>query len=145
MTLAVYPTSALPVKTHFFEGLAALLDGRSVTWGFPGRTIPREWVMVGEITWNSADWAALGTRARDERYQISLLINFKIPGQTCRAVEESAFEVFTQIDEWLRANPFVLYGRSVTAQLQPERAASYAYQDGAECQIEAQILVSARL
>lgn len=139
------PTSARAVKDHVYSALAALLPDVQVTKGHPGDAVEGVWVMLGDIEYESSAWAALGQSQRDERYTITLNVDYMFPGGSADEAEEAAYALYAQIEEWVRSNPFVPYGRVTEIQVSPDRSTAYPYSGGWCCLIESQIAVHSRI
>ncbi|MDM4718460.1 hypothetical protein QTQ03_02195 [Micromonospora sp. WMMA1363] len=72
-------TNAIAVKTalkDMLAGMSAVVgENVQVTYGFPTRSPERRWAVVGEISWQSAEWAT--NRSRTEDFAVAVVFSVK--------------------------------------------------------------------
>ena len=144
-TVTTYPSSVPVVKTALVTAFQTACTGAQVTYGWPGRSPEREWVMVGDATWQTEEWGPFGQKAREEEYTLSLYVNVLRPGDSAQEATDRAFAIFADIEAWLRTNPRPIPGRNIHCQIVPAGTTTSAMDDGFECQIKAHIAVTARI
>jgi hypothetical protein len=143
--MTTYSSSVPIVKDALVTAFQTTLPGVQVTYGWPGRTPEREWVMVGDAAWQSEDWGPFGQRVRNEDYTLSLYVNVCRPGDTVQDSTERAFTIMADIEAWLRLNPRPIPSRNIHVQIVPQGTTSSLTPEGFEVQIKAHVAVTARI
>lgn len=83
------------------------LIGVQVSYGYPGPLPEPEYIWLGDAH-GSQQLATAGNRARDERYQLTVLIKTEtsgLDGAAQQTAVERAFALMAEIENELRANP----------------------------------------
>ncbi len=143
-------STALPFKAWALEQIRAIpeLEGVQITWGWPGRSIESEWLMLGAIEWTDESWTAVGARGREEIYNVSLIVNVRRPGDSDEAAQTRVAELLGHVETWLRANalPATAIGaRALTVEMIPRNLRSAPFDGGIEAQAEVDVSVKARI
>jgi hypothetical protein len=144
-----YLTSSIPrVKSAIVDLLTQQVyngDDVRVVYGRP-RDMEREQVIVGDTSLSDQHWAALGDRARQEDYEIELIVRVTTPGMSQKEATERAFEIFGTVELALRGLPALgVFGVSYAHISTPLLLEGVWDNQGYAAIINASIMVSARI
>ncbi|MER7445049.1 hypothetical protein [Micromonospora avicenniae] len=138
-------TKAVEVKQALRAILADMAltatDKVQVTYGFPTRAPERRWAVVGEINWDSAEWAT--NRSRNEEFTVSVIFSVQDAGGTSEGAEGYAVALAKEFEERLAADPSI-GGRCITSSFVPRSMKSWPIDGAYECQFETQVRATAR-
>lgn len=129
---------------------SATLDGWQVSYGFPRGLLERDTVIVASSAPDGEqEWAALGARKRDERYEIEHFITASKPGRTQKEATERAFAGLSACEALLRANVTLGLGGQGVIEVQISDVDFTEFHDknveGFGCQIKWGVRVHARI
>jgi hypothetical protein len=138
-------TNAFAVKAALRDMIRALpaLAGYQVTWGYPTRNPERRWVFVGEVSWPDSQWVT--NRAREEVFEISVVVNAQISGATAEEVETELQKMAAGIEDGMKSNPSLGVHSVVTSDFIPKKVASFPSDQVYEGQLDSVVRVKARL
>ncbi|GAB3847273.1 hypothetical protein GCM10029963_28430 [Micromonospora andamanensis] len=138
-------TRALDVKHALRVMLAgmslAVQDKVQVTYGFPTRSPERRWAVVGEIRWESAEWAT--NRSRNEEFAVAVIFSVQTAGGTSDECEAYAAALAAEFEDLLKADPSI-GGRVITSSFTPRTLRSWPIDNAYECQFETEVRATAR-
>lgn len=138
-------TRAYDVK----KALQALVSGSEfvigedvqVTYGFPTRAPERRWVWIGDVRWNSDEWAT--NRARSEEFGVAVSFSVQLAGGTAEESEKFVFALAHEFEDALRADPG-LSGLCVTTSFQPRSLRSWPIDQAYEAQFDCEVTALCR-
>ncbi|WP_200209112.1 hypothetical protein [Micromonospora coerulea] len=138
-------TKAVAVKTALkglLDGMAiTTLDNVQVTYGFPTRSPERKWAVVGEVRWDTADWAT--NRSRTETFAVSVIFSVQTAGGTSAECEAYAIQLAAEFESLVSADPSI-GGRCITSTFTPKSLKSWPIDGAYESQFETEVRASAR-
>lgn len=138
-------SNAIAVKIalrDLLRGLAVVVsDDVQVTYGFPTRSPERRWAVVGEISWQSAQWAT--NRSRTEEFAVMVVFSVQIPGGISEDCEAYAVQLAAEFEDLLRADPSI-GGRCITSGYVPRSLKSWPIDGAYECQFETEVRATCR-
>ncbi|MDG4826022.1 hypothetical protein O7635_29585 [Asanoa sp. WMMD1127] len=140
-------TKAVEVKSYL-ETVAAGMpvvptDQVQVTYGFPMRAPEKKWIAVGEIRWESSEWAT--NRSRNEAFSVQVIFDVQMSGATAKEVEAYAVLMSRDFLAALMADPS-LGGLAITSGFQPRSMRAFpSDRDTYECQFETEVSVTCRV
>lgn len=145
--MADLTTKAPEVKKELLTLLKADsgLTDVQITNGFVANP-EREWIFLGEITWDNDDDAVLKATAagrRQERFGISVGVSVQIPGGDSQEAEDRCQELAGIVETVVRSNER-LNGLVLQMELSPTRLGVWPYSDGYESQFEGRAVCTAR-
>lgn len=65
----------------------------------------REFVRVGQVTWQGEEWAQIGKREREETFDVELEVASFTPGQTAGEAADRAAAMWERVETVLRNTP----------------------------------------
>lgn len=138
-------TRAVQVKQTLRGWLADMglveADQVQVTYGFPTRSPERRWAVVGDIRWDSAEWAT--NRSRNEDFAVLVVFSVQMLGGTSEETEVYATQLAAEFEDRLRANPSI-DGLCITSGFTPRSLRSWPIDQGYECQFETEVQATCR-
>lgn len=138
-------SSTLPIaKKKLVFRLTNLLHTARVSYGHPGNDFENEHVWVGDSEDWTQEWAAIGSRRREETYNLSLFVVVVRPGDNEEEATDRAFEIWNQIQEDVRDN--VTLGESVRiAELTPRSYKGMFTDEGRGVELAATVFCKSRI
>lgn len=126
-------TSALEAKQKVYALAKDALPDAQVTYGTV--TNPqRMWCMVGQVLYETSNWAAIGAKQRKETYNVHVVINYVGTGFDAEAVEAKVLAAVDTLETALRADPTLGGFAPSGCALVPKRFSSQPTNDGFEGQ-----------
>lgn len=141
---------AWETKRAIQAGLETVFTGDDalVSYGYPNRTPPAKFVMVGRITWDETSWQTFpvnqGATSRREEFSIAVIANAMVKGGLETDIDPLLEEMSNQIEDWLRANRTLGVPGIWSVEYKPGKSQAYPVADGYEGQIQADVTVKAR-
>lgn len=137
-------SNALAVKDAFRRMCEEDADlNTQTTWGFPIGEPQRRWVMLGEIRWDASDWAT--NRSKQEVFGIQVTINCQIRGGNAEEAERECYRMIEHIENKMKADPRMGIGAVAWTSFVPRSLTSFPSDAYFEGQLEAELVVTARL
>lgn len=105
--MTVYLTSTIPaVKADLVTRFAARagLTGVQICYGWPKGAPEKEMVIVGGAE-GEQDWGPFGRRAKDEIYDLSIMVSVVFSDGNQRGATERAFVIVGELEQELRNAP----------------------------------------
>jgi hypothetical protein len=143
--MPAYPTTYQAVRRWLVNGITEACPTAQVSMGWPGRDIADSWVMVGNVKWTIAQWAAMGARQREERYTVDVVIDCRSAGGSADDAAGLVAELLGPVAAFLRATPQLAEGVTTLVELMPHSAVDYDYPEGWGHQVHMTVSVTARI
>ncbi|MEU8086333.1 hypothetical protein AB0B57_22325 [Micromonospora sp. NPDC049101] len=138
-------TKAVAVKAALKTLLAGqqivVTDKVQVTYGFPTRSPDKKWAVVGDVRWESAEWAT--NRSRTESFAVDVVFSVQVAGGTSEECESYAIRLAAEFEDALRADASI-GGRCITSGFIPRSMKSWPIDGGYESQFETEVRASCR-
>lgn len=138
-------SQAMAVKAAIVDALPGLpaLANIQIAWGLPPRDTEATWVLIGDITWDSDDWAT--NKSREEKFKISVICETQVTAATAKDVELAVMALSDAMEGYFKGNPGFQLGGVVTSNYTPGRCVSWPADQKYAAQVHGEISVTARL
>lgn len=137
-------SQAMTVKAAIFAALPTLspLVGIQIAWGLPPRDTEATWILIGDITWDSNDWAT--NRTREEKFKISVICETQVTAASAQDVELAVMVLSDAMEAVFKASPGFDLPGIVTSNYTPGRLVSWPADTKYAAQVHGEIGITAR-